>query len=89
MGGRNHIPPPDPAPAPNTAPGRLFFDERTQDEEQPGELVPPTPAVPDLTKPNITRQLIADQLFSLYLNQGQDAVTARANADARALQMVP
>jgi hypothetical protein len=89
MGGRNHVPPPDPALAPNTAPGRLFFDERTKDDVVVDELVPPVPAEVDLSKPNLTRLAIADQLYTLYLNQGQDPETARANADARALQMVP
>jgi hypothetical protein len=51
--------------------------------------VPPEAAAPDLSKPNLTRLTLADQLYGRYLNDGQDAVTARANADARALQMIP
>jgi hypothetical protein len=89
MGGRNHVPPPDAAPAPNTAPGRLFFDRVHVDDEQDFASVPPEAAAPDLSKPNLTRLTLADQLYGRYLNDGQDAVTARANADARALQMIP
>jgi len=89
MAGRNHVPPPNAAPAPNVAPGREFWlDQFNGDDDQPA----PTPIAPDpvdLTKPNLTRESLADQLFGQYLNQGQDAVTARVNADARALEMVP
>jgi hypothetical protein len=85
---RNHVPPPDAALAPNVAPGREFWLDQFQgDDDQPA----PTPIAPDpvdLTKPNLTRSSIADQLFTQFLAAGQDAVTARANADARALEMV-
>jgi hypothetical protein len=91
MSGRNHVPPPDAAPAPNTAPGRLFFDKASvdQDTSEDYHLPPPTSAAVDLTKPNLTRQMCADTLFAQYVAAGQDEATARANADARALLMVP
>jgi hypothetical protein len=86
---RNHVLPPDAALAPNVAPGREFWTDQFQgDDDQPAPaLIQPDPV--DLSKPNLTRESLADQLFGQYLNQGQDAVTARANADARALEMVP
>lgn len=87
MGGRNHVQPPDPAPAPNVAPGREFWTNQSRDEN--AELGAPVAATPDLSKPNLSRVSLADQLFTQNLNAGQDAVTARANADARALQMIP
>lgn len=71
------------------APGRAFWDDplKTDADEMPA--LPIEPALIDLSKPNHTRQSLADQFFGLYINEGQDAVTARANADARALEMVP
>ena len=91
MSGRNHVPPPEPALAPNTAPGRLFFDKASvdQDTSEDYHLPPPTPAAIDPAAPNLTRQLLAEQLYVQNLTAGQDETTARANADARALQMVP
>ncbi len=90
MGGRNHVPPPDAALAPNTAPGRLFFDKvHADDDEDAHQVIPPTPADIDPAAPNLTRLNLADMLFGQYVAAGQDEVTARANADARALQMVP
>jgi len=71
MGGRNHIQPPCSALAPDTAPARLFFDqEHVDDTEDCIAIVPAEPIAPDLTKSNATRQLIADQLYSRYLNEG-------------------
>lgn len=88
MGGRNHVPPPDAAPAPNIAPGREFWtDWEGVDAGQPQIVV--IPATPDLSKPNLSRIALADTLFAQNIAAGQDAVTARANADARALQMTP
>lgn len=84
---RNHVPPPGSALAPNTAPGRLFWDNNKAGEVD--HLPPPTGAIVDLTKPNLTRISIADQLYGVFLNAGQDPVTARANADAQALLMIP
>lgn len=86
MAGRNHVPPPDSALAPNTAPGRLFWDDNGAGEFH---LDPPTPAVVDLTKPNLTRLALSDTFYGQNVAAGQDTVTARANANARALQMVP
>lgn len=89
MSGRNHIPPPCYALAPNVAPGREFWDDwEGEDAGQPGPQ-PVTPAVPDLSKPNLSRIALADQLYTQYLNAGNDAVTARGLADTRALEMVP
>jgi hypothetical protein len=90
MGGRNHVPPPDAALAPNTAPGRLFWDKvHADDDEDAYQAVPAKPIVTDPGAPNLTRQNLADVLFSQNIMAGQDPETARANADARALQMVP
>ena len=90
MGGRNHVPPPDAALAPNTAPGRLFWDKvHADDDEDAYQDVPFEARVPDLTLPNLTRQNLADTLFAQNIGAGQDPETARANAEARALQMVP
>jgi hypothetical protein len=89
MGGRNHVPPPDAALAPNTAPGRLFFDQVSVDDETDYHVEPPIAADVDLNAPNLTRLNLAEQLYGRYLAEGQDAITARANADARALQMIP
>jgi hypothetical protein len=87
--GRNHVPPPDSALAPNVAPGREFWlDTMGDDADDPAPL-PIRPETVDLAKPNLTRINLAAQLFVLNLNAGQDDATARANADARALQMIP
>ena len=89
MAGRNYVPLPDSALAPNVAPGREFWNNwQGDDADEPGPL-PVQPAVVDLSMPNLTRLALADQLYVANLNAGQDAVTARANADARALQMIP
>lgn len=83
---RNHVPPPDSALAPNTAPGRLFWDDNKAGEDH---LPPPTAAVVNLSAPNLTRIAMADQLFAAFVTEGYDLVTARALADARALEMIP
>jgi hypothetical protein len=89
VAGRNYVPPPDSALAPNVPPGREFWNNwRGDDADEPGPL-PVQPAIVDLSKPNLTRLGLAEQLYVVNLNAGQDAVTARANADARALQMIP
>ena len=89
MTGRNYVPPPDSALAPNVAPGREFWNDwQGIDDFDPGPL-PLEMAAVDLTKPNFTRVSLADQFYTANLNAGQDAVTARSNADARALQMIP
>jgi hypothetical protein len=88
--GRNHVPPPDAAVAPNTAPGRLFWDKvHADDDEDAYQAVPAEPVTVDIDAPNLTRQNLADVLFSQNIMAGQDEVTARANAEARALLMVP
>jgi hypothetical protein len=90
MGGRNHVPPPDAALAPNTAPGRVFWDKvHADDDEDAHQVIPPTPVALDVSKPNLTRLDLADTLFAQNIAAGQDSETARANADARALQMIP
>lgn len=88
---RNHVQPPDAALSPNTAPGRAFFDDQFRGEDPNDGIThePPTAITPDLTKPNLTRIAMSDQLYTQFLNAGNDAVTARALADARALQMIP
>jgi hypothetical protein len=89
MGGRRHVPPPCSAAAPNVAPGREFWANWEGDDAgQPGPL-PVTPATLDLSKPNLSRLALADQLYTQYLNAGNDDVTARSLADARALEMIP
>lgn len=89
MGGRNHVPPPCSAPAPNVAPGREFWNNWEGDDAGQAGALPVAPLVPDLSKPNLSRVALADQFYTLNLNAGQDTVTARANADARALEMIP
>lgn len=90
MGSRNHVQPPDGATAPNTAPGRLFWDKvHADDDEDAHQVVPAEPRTPDVSAPNLTRQNLADTLFAQNIAAGQDPETARANAEARALQMVP
>jgi hypothetical protein len=89
MGGRNHIPPPDAALAPNVAPGREFWADWQRNDVEQASFPPPAPTVVDLTKPNLSRIALSDTLFAQNIVAGQDAATARANADARALQMVP
>lgn len=89
MGGRNYVPPPDSALAPNVAPGREFWmDWEGADAGQP-QPPPIPPAIVDPTLPNATRISIAEQLYSRFLGQGFDEATARSMADARALQMIP
>lgn len=89
MGGRNHIPPPAAALAPNVAPGREFWNDwEGADAVQP-RADNAVVVTPDLTKPNLSRIALADTLFAQNSAAGQDAVTARANAEARALQMIP
>lgn len=70
------------------APGRRFWEGVDVDVGQLGAL-PVIPASVDLSKPNTTRLGISQQLFTIYLNEGNNAVTAQALADARALAMVP
>jgi hypothetical protein len=89
MGGRNHIPPPDAAPAPNVAPGREFWtDWEGADVGQPRAPLP-VPTEVDLSKPNLSRLALADTLYAQNIAAGQDDATARANADACALVMIP
>lgn len=89
MGGRNNVPPPDAACAPNVAPGREFWtDWEVADACEP-HAPPIEPAVVDLSKPNLSRLALSDQLYGSYRNQGYDDATARSLADARALQMIP
>ncbi len=83
---RNHVPPPGSALAPNTAPGRLFWDDNGAGEDH---LPPPVNAVVNLALPNLTRIAMADQLYGGYLALGNSPATARTLADARALQMIP
>lgn len=83
---RNHVPPPDSALAPNTAPGRLFWDDNKSGEDH---LPPPVGAIVNLSAPSLTRIAMADQLFSALVMAGSDSVTARLLADARALEMIP
>lgn len=88
---RNYVPPPRSALAPNVAPGREFWNNWEGDDAfscDPSALAL-MPVVVDLSKPNATRIALADHFYGIYRNAGQDTVTARANADARALQMVP
>lgn len=91
MSGRRYVGPPCSALAPNVAPGREFWNNWEGDDawERGGHALPLVPATIDLSKPNTTRIGLADQLYTLNLNAGQAAVTARANADARALEMIP
>ncbi len=89
MAGRNHVGPPCSAPAPNVAPGREFWTNWEGDDAGQAGPLPVTPFVPDLSKPNLSRIAIADQLYTQFLAAGQNAVTARANADTRALEMIP
>jgi hypothetical protein len=89
MAGRNHVEPPGSALAPNVAPGREFWtDWEGEDAGQRGSLTV-TPFVPDLSKPNLTRLAVADHLYAQFFSAGQDAMTARTNADAQALAMIP
>lgn len=84
---RHHVPPPDSAPATNVAPGREWMMLPSEEYEE--SLPPALPREVDGSLSNTTRLLIAEQLFSRYLAEGQDAEAARVLADARALQMVP
>lgn len=86
---RSHVPPPDSASSPNGAPGREFWLDR--DGGLPDADCDQYPAIvavaPDPSVPNLTRQVISDQLYGRYIIAGNDPTTARALADARALAM--
>lgn len=86
---RHHVAPPCSAPAPNVAPGREFWTNWEGDDF--GQCAPPpfSPVEVDLSRPNNTRVALSSQLYTIYLNAGNDAATAQALADARALAMVP
>lgn len=89
MSGRRHVPPPGSALAPNVAPGREFWNDQLGSDADEAPLPAPTPAAVDLSKPNLSRLALADTLFAQNIAAGQDAETARANANARALEMIP
>jgi hypothetical protein len=89
MSGRHHVPPPGAAPAPNVATGRQFWTNWEGNDVCQPAAPPITPAVIDLTKPNLSRLALADTLYGTYRTQGYDDATARSLADARALVMIP
>jgi hypothetical protein len=84
---RNYVAPPDAAPATNIAPGREW--KLVPPEEYEHASDPPIARVVDAGRPNMTRYSIAEQLFVRHLDSGIERSTARALADATALQMVP
>jgi len=71
------------------APGRVFWELTDGEDECQPRMAPIAPVEVDLSKPNNTRLSLSSQLFTIYLNEGNDTVTAQALATARALAMVP
>ncbi len=89
MSSRNYVPPPGAARSPNGAPGREFWMNR-DDGDTDNQIGPAIVATaPNPSLPNLTRQNLAAQLFVMFFGQGNDAATATALANARALQMIP